>query len=171
MSLVWRDQMSVHNTMIDTEHKHLIKLINAVEEAVNSNHNHDRIIEVLDHLVEYTETHFAHEEGIQQKIQYPEHENHKQQHQELIIDLNEIRDKLQGALSNTNEEETDNENGELTDDELQDILAGDVDEDDSVSVEDLQPLVDLMRNWLVDHIIGNDLKMKPYLSKKPLDFS
>ena len=170
MSLVWRDQMSVHNTMIDNEHKYLIKQINAVEEAVNSNHNHDQIVEILDHLVEYTKTHFQHEERIQQKINYPEHDSHKQLHRELITNLNEIRDKLQGALSGSQEGEADNDSDELTDDELQDILAGDLD-DDSVSAEDLEPLINLMRSWLVDHIIGNDLKMKPYLTKKPLDFS
>ena len=171
MSLVWRDQMSVHNTMIDTEHKYLIKQINAVEEAVNSNHNHDQIIEVLDHLVEYTKNHFAHEESIQKKINFPTHDDHKRLHQELINNLDEVRTKLQKALSSSDDDESDDDNGELTDDELQDILSGDMDEDDSVSAEDLQPLIELMRNWLVDHIIGNDLKMKPYLQKKPLDFS
>jgi hemerythrin-like metal-binding protein len=171
MSLVWRDQMSVHNTMIDDEHKYLIKQINAVEEAVNSNHNHDQIVEVLDHLVEYTKTHFSHEESIQQKINYPEHENHKRLHRDLITNLDEIRDKLQSALSGSEEDEAGTDSDELTDDELQDILAGDLDDDDSVSAEDLEPLIKLMRSWLVDHIIGNDLKMKPYLSKKPLDFS
>lgn len=171
MSLVWRDQMSVHNTMIDNEHKYLIKQINVVEEAINSDHNHEQIIEVLDHLVEYSKTHFSHEESIQQKIKYPEHDTHKQQHQELINNLNEVRDQLLGVLSASEQDQADSESDELTDDELQDILSGDLDEDDSVSADDLQPLVTLMRNWLVDHIIGNDLKMKPFLSKKPMDFS
>ena len=72
MTIIWREQMSVGNTLLDNEHKYLLKQVNAVEEAINTEDNHDILVETLDHLVEYTKTHFEHEERIQAKINFRE---------------------------------------------------------------------------------------------------
>jgi len=34
MALVWRDQLSVGNNVIDSDHKHLIEIINKVEQSL-----------------------------------------------------------------------------------------------------------------------------------------
>jgi hemerythrin len=172
MTLVWREQMSVHNRLIDKEHKYLIDQINALEVAINSKDNHDILIEILNHLMDYTKTHFEHEEVIQQKIDYPEIAKHKEEHHRLIKEFTAIKVKLDEILltedsSDSNEPQQDDN---ITDDELNDLLS-DESPDESLSEKDLEPLVELMRHWLVDHIIGSDLKLKPLLQKHPVDLS
>ncbi len=171
MSLVWREQMSLHNTLIDTEHQYLIKQINAVEAALNTSENHDLLVETLDHLMEYTKTHFEHEEALQRKINFPDMLNHREEHQKIIKDLKTIKAKLDQLLDEDNDADTGAETDpEITDDEIDDLLSEHL-PGHSVSADDLKPLVGLMRSWLVDHIIGKDLTMKPYLEKFPKDFS
>ncbi len=170
MALVWREQMSVGNTLIDTEHRYLLDQINAVELALNSEDNHDILVETLNHLVEYTQTHFNHEEQIQLKIKYPLHENHKVKHKEIMTELYSIKQKLDKILGSDDEDNESSPEDEVTDDELN-MLLGDDDSQQSVAKNDLTPLVELLRNWLIDHIIGSDMKMKPYLKKLPPDFS
>ena len=170
MGLVWREQMSVHNNLIDTEHKKLIDLINAVEVALNTDDNRNIVAETLDRLLEYTKTHFEHEEAIQQKIKNPLIDNHKEQHRRLIDEFFNIKASLDELLQLESASESNSGEGDITDDELDDLLAGD-DPEPALSKQDLEPLVELMRRWLVDHIIGTDLKLKPLLLKHSADLS
>jgi hemerythrin len=171
MSLVWREQMSVHNRLIDSEHKYLIEQINAIEKAINSHDNHDLLIKTLNHLMDYTRTHFEHEEVIQKKIGYPEIERHKEEHRKLLVEFTSIKDKLDKILLVDDAEDAPVAEGEITDDELNDLLSDDEPVEPSVDAEALEPLVGLMRRWLVDHIIGSDLKLKPLLQKHSIDLS
>lgn len=170
MSLVWREQMSVHNHLIDSEHKKLIDLINAVEVAVNAQDNRAIVAQTLDRLLEYTKTHFEHEEIIQQKINNPLIEHHKQQHRQLIDEFFGIKARLDELIQIDSANAASSGDGDITDDELDDLLADDVPEP-ALSRKDLDPLVELMRRWLVDHIIGSDLKLKPLLIKHSPDLS
>jgi hemerythrin len=170
MSLVWREQMSVHNSLIDKEHKYLIDQINALEVAINTQNNHDIIVETLNHLMAYTKSHFEHEEVIQQKINYPEISAHKEEHLKLLNEFTGIKASLDEILLNNESAQEMSEEGDITDDEIDSLLSDDV-PDSSLSRKDLEPLVGLMRRWLVDHIIGSDLKLKPYLLKHPVDLS
>lgn len=168
MSLVWREQMSVANTLIDNEHKYLIDQINALEIALNTKDNHDILVETLNHLVSYTKTHFDHEESIQRKIHYPQLDEHTLEHKKLMQNLYAIKKRLDKVLG-TDPVEIHAESDEVTDDEINMILAGEENQH-SVDEHDLEPLIVLVRSWLVDHVIGSDLKLKPYLVKWPRDF-
>lgn len=119
--------------------------------------------------MDYTKNHFEHEEAIQRKINFPEALEHKDEHRKLIATLNAVKVKLDQVLED-DPEDNDKPANEVTDDEIEEMLAEHI-PSHSVSVEDLEPLAGLMRSWLVDHIIGNDLKMKPYLQKLPMDFT
>jgi hemerythrin len=170
MSLVWREQMSVHNSLIDKEHKYLIDQINAVELAINSEDNRGILVETLDHLMAYTKSHFEHEEIIQQKIGYPGLDEHKAEHRRLLEEFTGIKAGLDEILQIDDCAEEMATDGDITDDELENLLSDNTSEV-ALSRQDLEPLVKLMRHWLVDHIIGSDLKLKPLLLKHPLDLS
>lgn len=170
MPLVWREQMSVGNNLIDKEHRYLIEQINAVETAVNSTDNHDILVETLGNLVDYTKTHFDHEEQIQLKFNFPDHENHKKQHQQIMQDLYSIKKKLDEILGVDQTADQLDEYAEVTDSELNMLLEDDV--VNSADEKDLAPLVALIRSWIIDHVLGTaDQAMKPYLKKLPADFS
>lgn len=169
MSLVWRKQMSVANTLIDTEHKYLIDQINAIEIALNTKENHDLVAEILAHLVGYTKTHFDHEETIQRKIRYPQFEEHKLEHKKIMRNLYAIKIKLDRVLGTDQVEKESDNFEEVTDSELNMLLSDD-ENDNSVTEHDLEPLIALIRSWIIDHVIGSDMKMKSYLLKRPLGF-
>jgi len=158
--------MSVANTLIDTEHKYLLEQINHIEEAIKTKENHDIIVETLDNLVNYTKTHFEHEEIIQYKINYPGHVEHKLEHKEIMKNLYAIKEKLDIVLAGENPKNS-------SDHELNIEIDGNELEDDheihSVTKDDLGPLIRLIRSWVVEHVIGRDMDMKPYLIKRSMD--
>lgn len=105
MSIEWRDALCVGEPQIDSDHKHLIKLINDFETAISGHVNHKQVAAVLLGLVEYTGQHFAREEQIQLNIRYPFVESHRKQHRDVLKKLGgllqeyseshgEIRDKM-----------------------------------------------------------------------------
>jgi len=166
MSLIWREQMSVANTLIDTEHKYLLEQINHIEEAIKTKENHDIVVETLDNLVSYTKTHFEHEEIIQYKINYPGHVEHKLEHKEIMKNLYAIKDKLDIVLNGENPEDS------IHHDSLKDADGNELEDDHeihSVTEDDLEPLVRLIRSWVVEHVIGRDMDMKPYLINRSMD--
>ena len=169
MGLVWREQMSVANNLIDSEHKYLIDQINALETALNTKENHDIVDETLDHLVSYTKTHFDHEETIQRKIRYPQLDEHKLEHKQIMRNLYAIKNELDSILGIDQRDRESDNNDEVTDSELNMILA-DEEVEHSVTKQDLEPLIALIRSWIIDHVIGSDMKLKAYLIKRPVDF-
>lgn len=91
MPLVWREEMSVGDPMIDGDHKTLISIINTAETVINEGRGRRDLQKVLDRLCTYTREHFAREESLQRRIRYPFHEAHVLEHQKLVDKLNQIR--------------------------------------------------------------------------------
>lgn len=58
MSLQWRDQLSVGNDLIDSDHKYLIEIINRAEASLKAK-NRRELAEALDSLDQYYRVHFA----------------------------------------------------------------------------------------------------------------
>lgn len=86
----WKDEYSVGIDSIDHEHRQLVNLINQVQTAVDYSTGEAYEREALDALVDYTKTHFSHEEGLMSKYGYPDFEPHKAQHQQMIKAVEDI---------------------------------------------------------------------------------
>ena len=165
--------MSVGNQSIDDQHRYLICLINTSEMAIKTGDYKDTLRLIIEQLVEYTRYHFETEERIQEKIQYPDFEKHKREHQELIASLAKTSNKISAILDSDQSPPPDHQEPEpaqeVTDDELNQLLN---DEPEPPSLEaQLQPLLELLRHWIIDHVIGADLKMRPYLKSLPYTFN
>ena len=133
MSIAWRDAMSVGDPVIDEDHRHLVDLINNFETAVSGAINHKRIARVLLGLVEYTGEHFAREEDLQLKVRYPFHDSHRRAHRDVLKKLSDI------VAVYTKTPDGPERDRMVTD------------------------LGTFLKEWLVDHIIQSDLRMKPYI--------
>ncbi len=133
MSIAWRDAMSVGDPVIDEDHRHLVDLINNFETAVSGVINHKRIARVLLGLVEYTGEHFAREEDLQLKVRYPFHDSHRRSHRDVLKKLSDI------VAVYTKTPDGPERDRMVTD------------------------LGTFLKEWLVDHIIQSDLRMKPYI--------
>jgi len=69
--LQWTDALSVGIEQIDCQHKQWIAHFNAAVDAMGAKLGTDHIIKDLGFLVDYTETHFAAEEGYMTAAKYP----------------------------------------------------------------------------------------------------
>ena len=67
MGLQWRDQLSVGNDLIDSDHKHLIEVTNRAELSLKAG-NRVALASVLQELSGYAKSHFDREELISQAV-------------------------------------------------------------------------------------------------------
>ena len=133
MGLVWRDQLSVGNNVIDSDHKYLIEIINRVEESMAAK-DRRALATALDDLAQYSLVHFDREEKIAAAVGYAQVPNLNESHRQLFEKLNQMR----GEFDATGTE---------------------------WSLEAAAHFTGFLRNWLIDHVIKEDLLMKPVLQK------
>jgi len=86
----WSEAMSVGSSEMDHDHQRLIEIINRLWMA-DSMGNRQIIEFVLDDLVNYTEFHFAHEEGLLAKVGFPDMDRHIKIHRSICRRLEEFR--------------------------------------------------------------------------------
>ena len=130
MGLEWREQLSVGNDLIDSDHKYLIEVINNAELSLKAK---DRagLTKALDSLAKYSTTHFSREETIATAVGYPKAEHLHASHALLITKLDHAKQEI----------------GDVWTDAAGDFFGV------------------FLREWLVNHVIKEDMLMKPYLKK------
>ena len=85
MSLfTWSDSYSVDTPGIDAQHKKLFDLINSLHAAMIQGKGKEVLGQILDGLVDYTKVHFAAEERMLEKINYPDLSAHVAEHDVFI---------------------------------------------------------------------------------------
>jgi len=79
MAIVWTSDLNTDIEVIDSQHKYIVDYINQLEDAINQG---DRLAvgRVLDELVDYTLSHFAFEESLQEEAGYAFSKPHKAIH-------------------------------------------------------------------------------------------
>ena len=73
----WEDSFSVGVEIFDNEHKKLIEIINRLHLALLMKETDAVMGKTLKDLIDYTITHFAHEEDNMSKTTYPDFFKHK----------------------------------------------------------------------------------------------
>jgi hemerythrin-like metal-binding protein len=81
--VAWTPDLETGNEEIDTQHRQLFKLTSDLVDACTKGQSSTILGEALDFLASYTVKHFADEEALQLKYQYPEYENHKKLHDDF----------------------------------------------------------------------------------------
>jgi len=138
MSLVWREQLSVGNDVIDTDHRNLIDIINRVESSLA---NKDRVALEMDlaDLSRYAQEHFGREEKIAQAAGYPQVPHLGESHSALIKQLDRVKEEI-AAMGET------------------------------WSPSAAEEFTKLLRSWLIDHVIKEDMLMKSTFQKRSPKF-
>ncbi len=88
---VFTKDLETSNKIIDGEHKKLVGLINDALEATNEGYGRDILLSTVSELDEYVKTHFAHEEELQKKYNYPKYEEHKRWHTYYIAEIENMK--------------------------------------------------------------------------------
>jgi hemerythrin-like metal-binding protein len=86
----WKDRYKIGDAAIDEQHQELFRRANHVVGATSSQ---GQILSVF-RLLQYLRTHISHEDELMRRIQYPDIENHRRQHEELIAKLAGISLKI-----------------------------------------------------------------------------
>jgi len=133
MSLLWREQLSVGNNVIDSDHKYLFELINKVEQSLQTENKND-LSASLNDLAKYSEVHFDREEKIADAIGYHQVAHLKKSHQNLL----KVLDQMKAEIISVEYEWT---------------------------LEKINKFAQFLRDWIINHVIKEDLLMKPLLQK------
>jgi len=97
--IVWSRSYSVGVDSMDREHQRLIDIINNLYAAMRAGRSKDSIGTILDELVDYTRTHFAHEERLMQDSSYDGFDEQKRSHEALISQVKEIQNKYHAGTA------------------------------------------------------------------------
>jgi hemerythrin len=130
MGLQWREQLSVGNDLIDSDHKHLIEIINLANSSLQTM-NRTELVAALDQLFNYSKLHFALEEKIAVAVGYTDVEHIHASHEALLVKLSQLAQEIGSAW-------------------------------DAAAAEHFGSF---LREWLINHVIKEDMLMKPFLKK------
>lgn len=87
----WSEQYRTGISVMDADHRKLIVIINRFSEALSVNSSKVETIKIYESLLNYTVTHFEHEESLMKKYNYPDSENHFQIHKDLVGEVLELK--------------------------------------------------------------------------------
>jgi hemerythrin len=87
--VVWDEKYATGIELIDNQHKELFSLTNELFRAcMNDNEALKGVfIETMGRMVEYVRFHFGAEQQLLQRINYPDYQEHKKQHDKLVRDI------------------------------------------------------------------------------------
>lgn len=94
---VWNSSYSVGVDAMDREHKRMVEIINDLYGAMRYGKGNEAIGRILDSLVAYTQTHFAHEERFMRETGYAAFEAHQREHGTLTGQVLEIQAKYRAG--------------------------------------------------------------------------
>ena len=81
----WSDALSMSNAEIDSEHQNFIKLVNDLNGEIASQQRDKTVVgHIMTHILEDAVAHFSNEERLFVKYDYPNAQEHKQIHSDLI---------------------------------------------------------------------------------------
>jgi hemerythrin-like metal-binding protein len=85
--LHWKTNLSLGNVAIDGDHKRLIDLFNRLHFMALAGDDNQAVAEVLDELLTYVRVHFAREEAMMRRCDYPGFAHHRRCHGEFASRL------------------------------------------------------------------------------------
>lgn len=83
----WDKRYDIGVADMNCEHQKLIGIMNRLHELYTAKAGKEATRKVVEHLVEYTKLHFAHEEAYMDQIRFPERHIHQLVHKDLLAKL------------------------------------------------------------------------------------
>ena len=94
MSLIeWKNEFNLGIEEVDTDHRALIELINAMHESVSAGAARADVVAGVTRIYELVAVHFADEEAFMRETRYMAYAEHKEDHEILLDDLRDIIDQ------------------------------------------------------------------------------
>jgi hemerythrin len=97
-ALIWKDEYLVNVSVMDKQHRRLAELVGRLHETAESDSAGEDLFIALNELVGFTRLHFATEEELMLKYDFPGYAEHRTAHKELLAGLQAllttVRDKV-----------------------------------------------------------------------------
>ncbi|ATE61969.1 bacteriohemerythrin [Thauera sinica] len=88
MPINWNPELDTGIDVVDQQHRRIVDYINVLE-AANGGHDREAVGRTLDDIVDYTMSHFAFEESLQEEAGYVFCKAHKRVHELFVRRVNE----------------------------------------------------------------------------------
>lgn len=86
----WKKEYVTGSRKIDDEHKEMFKILDEAFIEVDDENRETKIKTTLHHLYDFMKQHFKSEESFMKKINYPEYDTHKDIHNQIVKEANEL---------------------------------------------------------------------------------
>lgn len=136
MSLVWAPKLMIGHPKIDDDHRWLIESVHEFNERLISGKSPDEAIAQFNEIHTRIITHFKEEEELQAQISFQGLIEHRRSHAMLLKNIKELQSYFLGNLG---------AKGVLSPMEMVPVTA------------------EYVRNWLLNHILEEDMQMRPAL--------
>ncbi len=93
--VAWNKSLSIGITLLDEQHKSLIRKLNDVSSAIENGLGQREITKTLEFLSEYADFHFSAEEKHMKEHSYPGLEKQKIEHQEFMDTLSNLEQEFE----------------------------------------------------------------------------
>lgn len=94
MKIAWKSEYAIGVHEVDNQHQELFSRLNALLEGVAGGRGDRELIETLKFLDTYTKRHFAAEESLQRRFEYPHYEMHAAEHRHFLATLATLKEKI-----------------------------------------------------------------------------
>lgn len=94
MGIEWHESLTIGITEIDNQHKELISRFDQLLKACETNKGATELKKMLGFLDDYAVRHFNDEEALQRKINYPDYETHRKEHESFVVNLRKLRSEI-----------------------------------------------------------------------------
>lgn len=90
----WSEKYSTGVEIFDNEHKILVSIINRLNRAMEEGKGGNIISDIVNELVDYTGTHFRHEEQLMEKFGYETYQDHKKIHVDFVNQVLKVKNDI-----------------------------------------------------------------------------
>ena len=102
MKMYWVPEYNTGIDVIDDQHRRILDFINEIDE-ISSTTDRERVKQILNNIIDYTQSHFTFEESLQEEAGYKYRVPHKRVHDLFIKRIESYRDRFAAGHSIENE--------------------------------------------------------------------
>ncbi len=95
MSVKWQKEYSTGVIEIDRQHQELFSKLDDLLDAIEKGKGQKVLLDIYLFLDDYTRRHFAAEESLQRKFNYPQMALHCEEHQRFLENLDHLKSRMQ----------------------------------------------------------------------------
>lgn len=97
--LQWNDGLSISIAKIDAQHRTLVDMINTLYDSMTTNSDKTVVLDIVNHMANYTVEHFGTEERYMEKYLYPRMPAHQKEHRFFVEKVLQVKNNLENETT------------------------------------------------------------------------